>query len=402
MTLACCRQALTDVHQDLERRCAQEESLQAQLAQLQQALATSPTGVLSETESVYARLQDLEAEVTKLSAEVSDLRLVEQQTTVTTAANVSAMKNSKSSEDCDPSAAVDTPPTASQARATHHDSRHHGFIADCSEGCHAHLAAEASAAALTAELEATRLHMGGGGRPPLAPKEAQFRRRSSLSPEARPPPSSTRLLCSVPIASPRGPAHTLPTGGSLDGGPPSGGGPPPGGPSPCSRAGGEGGEAQPSREGSTRSIGRELFRRAKALCDEQHFEEALPLFDEVLRLLSGPTTEIRDPLELKLAQADVWAHLGVANQSLGRMHEALASYGRAVALNPELHAGFANLAALHLHLGNAAMGRHHIARALEIRPGEQAYLELQESTFAQGDAAQGNDRAQAEELTARM
>lgn len=124
--------------------------------------------------------------------------------------------------------------------------------------------------------------------------------------------------------------------------------------------------------------GRELFRRAEELCAVQRFEEAIPLFEEVLRLLREHGSEVagRDQRPLHIAQADVWAHLGVAMQSLDRMHEALASYGRAVALNPTLHACFANLAALHNHLKNYESSRRYIEKALALSPSNQAYLEI--------------------------
>merc|ERR1719373_386878 len=90
---------------------------------------------------------------------------------------------------------------------------------------------------------------------------------------------------------------------------------------------------------------------------------------------------------LHAAQAEIWAHLGVAHQSLGRMHEALASYGRAVALNPTLHACFANLAALHSYLGNVGVARRHIDKALSVNPGNEAYLQIREQLGSEGQDA---------------
>mmetsp|Transcript_107524 Transcript_107524/g.169713 ORF Transcript_107524/g.169713 Transcript_107524/m.169713 type:complete len:523 (+) Transcript_107524:154-1722(+) len=139
-----------------------------------------------------------------------------------------------------------------------------------------------------------------------------------------------------------------------------------------------------TREGrSNEMLGRDLFRRAEALCAQQRHEEAIPLFEEVLKVLRDHNNETLDQRALVVAQADVWAHLGVSMQSLDRMHEALASYGRAVALNPELHACFANLATLHLYLRNTETARRHIGRALEVKPEEEAYLEIQKEVEEQ-------------------
>lgn len=131
-------------------------------------------------------------------------------------------------------------------------------------------------------------------------------------------------------------------------------------------------------------LGRDIFRRAEALCAQQRHEEAIPLFEEVLQALREHGQEVLDRRALVVAQADVWAHIGVSMQSLDRMHEALASYGRAVALNPLLHACFANLATLHLYLHNTETARRHIGKALAVKPGEAAYLEIQKEVDAQG------------------
>merc|ERR1712139_197439 len=113
-----------------------------------------------------------------------------------------------------------------------------------------------------------------------------------------------------------------------------------------------------------------------ALCAQQRHEEAIPLFEEVLTVLREHGQEVLDRRALVVAQADVWAHIGASMQSLDRMHEALASYGRAVALNPLLHACFANLATLHLYLRNTETARRHIGKALAVKPEEAAYLDI--------------------------
>jgi tetratricopeptide (TPR) repeat protein len=153
----------------------------------------------------------------------------------------------------------------------------------------------------------------------------------------------------------------------------------------------------PGREAkSNEMLGRDLFRRAEALCAQQRHEEAIPIFEEVLQVLRERSGESIDRRSLVVAQADVWAHLGVSMQSLDRMHEALASYGRAVALNPQLHACFANLATLHLYLRNTETARRHIGRALAVKPTEEAYLEIQKEV-----EDQARRRSRSPEGTAR-
>lgn len=146
---------------------------------------------------------------------------------------------------------------------------------------------------------------------------------------------------------------------------------------------------KPSGKGGE-MLGRDLFRRAEALCSQQRHEEAIPLFEEVLSVLREHGQEVLDRRALVVAQADVWAHLGVSMQSLDRMHEALASYGRAVALNPLLHACFANLATLHLYLRNTETARRHIGKALSVKPEEAAYLEIQKEVESQARKHSGS------------
>lgn len=121
-----------------------------------------------------------------------------------------------------------------------------------------------------------------------------------------------------------------------------------------------------------------MFRRAETLCEKQRWAEAEPLFEQVLRLLREAAGRSGDPA-MRIAEADVWAHLGVLRQSLDRMHEALESYKRAVELNPALHACFANLAALHAHLRDMPTARKYIERALLLDPGNGAYQQIRDS-----------------------
>merc|ERR1712129_181115 len=130
---------------------------------------------------------------------------------------------------------------------------------------------------------------------------------------------------------------------------------------------------------SSGSDAAKALRRAEALCSEQRFEEVVPLLEDALRALrmrgAGESLASGQGWQsTQSMQAELWAHLGVAHQSLGRMHEALASYGRAAALNPSLHACFANLAVLHRYLGNLELARRHIDSALVGSPDDDSYL----------------------------
>lgn len=141
--------------------------------------------------------------------------------------------------------------------------------------------------------------------------------------------------------------------------------------------------------------GKESFRRAEALCGQQRFEEAIPLFDQVLHLLRERGASASDRDCIHIAQADVWAHRGVAMQSLDRMQEALTSYSRAVSLNPRLHACFANLAALHSYLKDHRTAKQHIDSALSIEPQNDAYLQIRGQIEEQIRANAGTGAGQA-------
>merc|ERR1712039_708788 len=132
------------------------------------------------------------------------------------------------------------------------------------------------------------------------------------------------------------------------------------------------------RDGLAFATIEEAVQRVEAVSSEGRFGEAVPMLEGILQALRKEIAAGISRPNMHAAQAEIWAHLGVAHQSLGRMHEALASYGRAVALNPALHACFANLAALHSYLGNLEVARRHIDKALGISPGNEAYLQIRE------------------------
>lgn len=161
---------------------------------------------------------------------------------------------------------------------------------------------------------------------------------------------------------------------------------------------------------STGSLpGKDIFRKAAALCEEQRWKEAEPLFQQVLGLLREASEGCGEKsmkveggvlrgdalrVALRIAEADVWAHLGVLRQSLNRMPEALDSYIRAVEFNPGLHACFANLASLYAHRDDFSLARSYINRALVLDPENPAYLGIK----GQIDAADPEMEAQAKPL----
>ncbi|CAJ1341562.1 unnamed protein product [Effrenium voratum] len=90
----------------------------------------------------------------------------------------------------------------------------------------------------------------------------------------------------------------------------------------------------------------DVFARAEALCESQRFAEAAELFRCVLAALRTSP----DRHALRSVEAEVWAHLGVAMQSLDDIAAAIESYCQAVRLDPSLHVCFANLATLYMYL----------------------------------------------------
>merc|ERR1719436_2401147 len=76
--------------------------------------------------------------------------------------------------------------------------------------------------------------------------------------------------------------------------------------------------------------------------------------------------------------AEVWAHLGVAMQSLDRVPEAIDSYRRAVSLDSSLHVCFANLATLHAYLQERERALEYIAEALTLDPSNPTYSQIRQ------------------------
>lgn len=119
----------------------------------------------------------------------------------------------------------------------------------------------------------------------------------------------------------------------------------------------------------------DLFARAEALCESQHFAEAAELFRCVLAALRTSA----DREAMRSVEAEVWAHLGVAMQSLDDIAAAIESYCQAVRMDPSLHVCFANLATLYMYLEDFHKAEEHISKALELEPQNDAYLEIKAS-----------------------
>lgn len=130
----------------------------------------------------------------------------------------------------------------------------------------------------------------------------------------------------------------------------------------------------------------EVFERAEALCEGQQFEEAAALFRRVLAALQGNPDR-----KLRAVEAEVWAHLGVTMQSLDDIEAAIESYDHAVQLDPSLHVCFANLATLYVYLEDSTHAHENIARALNLEPTNQAYLDIQRALPPLGHDAWGRD-----------
>eukprot|EP00929_Paragymnodinium_shiwhaense_P015420 TRINITY_DN12350_c0_g2_i2.p1 TRINITY_DN12350_c0_g2~~TRINITY_DN12350_c0_g2_i2.p1 ORF type:complete len:1985 (+),score=659.24 TRINITY_DN12350_c0_g2_i2:230-6184(+) len=132
-------------------------------------------------------------------------------------------------------------------------------------------------------------------------------------------------------------------------------------------------EEQQPPQASLPASAREAFRRAEECCDRQEYAEAVPLFRVVLKTLEEPSSKDSVPAALK---AEVWAHLGVAMQSLDRVPEAIDAYKRAVQLEPSLHVCFANLAALHAYLHDFDQAEGYVQQALTLEPGNPTYEQI--------------------------
>jgi len=123
---------------------------------------------------------------------------------------------------------------------------------------------------------------------------------------------------------------------------------------------------------------RETFRRAEAMQEQGKFNEAVQLFEQVLEMLgAGPGASLVDSESVPPAVvAEVWAHRGVAMQSLDRVVEAIDSYKNAVALDSSLHVCFANLATLHAYLHERDQALEYIAKALQLDPQNATYAQI--------------------------
>merc|ERR1711865_101241 len=114
----------------------------------------------------------------------------------------------------------------------------------------------------------------------------------------------------------------------------------------------------------------EVFQQAEALCDAQRYDEALPVFNELLRSLKGA----RSPNMCSL-EAEVRAHLGVTLQSLGRVEDAIQAYSSAVQHDPSLHVCHANLAQLYAYLEDPVRARMHLNAALRLDSSNLMYTQ---------------------------
>jgi len=123
----------------------------------------------------------------------------------------------------------------------------------------------------------------------------------------------------------------------------------------------------------------EVFQQAEALCDSQHYDEALPIFHELLTALKDARTP-----NMRSLEAEVRAHLGVTLQSLGRVEDAIEAYSTAVQRDPSLHVCHANLAQLYSYLEDPVRARMHLNAALRLDASNQMYTQLDEQ-FRSGE-----------------
>ncbi|CAE7210578.1 unnamed protein product [Symbiodinium pilosum] len=120
----------------------------------------------------------------------------------------------------------------------------------------------------------------------------------------------------------------------------------------------------------------ECFQQAEVLCQRQRFSEAVPLFRRTLEILQESGLGTEPGTSGAVITAEVWAHLGVAMQSLDQVPEAIESYKRAVSLDPALHVCFANLATLHAYLNDSQKALEYIGSAIELDPENRTYTQL--------------------------
>eukprot|EP00397_Hematodinium_sp_SG-2012_P000232 GEMP01000232.1.p1 GENE.GEMP01000232.1~~GEMP01000232.1.p1 ORF type:complete len:2221 (+),score=763.52 GEMP01000232.1:99-6761(+) len=121
-----------------------------------------------------------------------------------------------------------------------------------------------------------------------------------------------------------------------------------------------------------------MFREGERLCCEENaFEQSLVIFDRVLEYFASPSATHVD-----ISHAEVWAHKGVALQSLDRVELAIEAYSAAIDLDPKMHVCLANLATLAAYLRRGEMARQMIADALSLDPGNETYMEIQRALGA--------------------
>jgi len=152
-----------------------------------------------------------------------------------------------------------------------------------------------------------------------------------------------------------------------------------------------------SRGGPLPAAAQETFQQAEVLCQRQRFAEAVPLFQRTLEILeeAGISSQAGSPAAA--VAAEVWAHLGVAMQSLDRVPDAIESYKRAVALDTSLHVCLANLATLHAYLNDRDRAMEYIARAVELDPRNPTYAQLRSQFETSEESHQAEAKASSTE-----
>ncbi|CAE7230040.1 unnamed protein product [Symbiodinium natans] len=131
------------------------------------------------------------------------------------------------------------------------------------------------------------------------------------------------------------------------------------------------------RKGGTLPLAaQDCFQQAEVLCQRQRFSEAVPLFRRTLEILQESGLGSEPGTNGAVITAEVWAHLGVAMQSLDQVPEAIESYKRAVALDPALHVCFANLATLHAYLNDSKKALEYIGSAIDLDRENRTYTQL--------------------------
>ncbi|CAK0797729.1 unnamed protein product, partial [Prorocentrum cordatum] len=129
--------------------------------------------------------------------------------------------------------------------------------------------------------------------------------------------------------------------------------------------------AQPPAAGGLAGA-REAFQAARALSEQSRFREAEPLLRAALRAMGGAEQAAVPPQ----ARAEVWAHLGIARQSLDDVSGAVDAYTAAVELDPSLHVCLANLATLHAFRDEKEQALGFIDRALALEPSSAVYVQI--------------------------